>query len=487
MTLYESMPLSISPRLDRHTGAVAVPSIARAVPRPRLRSSPAFVWLLALAALLALTALFAVANAAIGDARTGLQVIGHDSGPQAAATADLYFALSDMDAQVADVLLIGREQTLGIGREQALTRYRQDRARADSAAVQAAELVGADPADRRTVQAVLDALGEYEQLAEQAMLLDGQASHAAGPPPANVLTVYHQATDLMKTELLPKAYNLTLDAGAVVRHTYLAERSAVLAGEVRVVTSGVVLIVVLVALQVFIAVRFRRLVNLPLLLATVGLAILIGMSGSLLATEAAQLDVAKVDGFDSILTLSRARAIGNAATADESRYLLDPGRADIYTQTYLDKSQALLYVSAGSIGQYDTAIVPAVTNYGKGSIGFLGFFGVEARGATRHDALATILDRYVQVQRDDQRMRTLAATGQGTAAIAVRTGDSLRDFDQYDAALESLVGVHQDTFAGAVRTGDRALNGWDVVPLASVLLAAALVVAGVAPRLWEYR
>ena len=445
------------------------------------------MWLPAVAALLLLTAFFAVTSVAVGDARTGLRVIGHGSGPQAAATADLYFALSDMDAQVADVLLIGREQTLGIGREQALARYRQDRAVADSAAVQAAELVGSDPADRSTVQTVLDGLGQYEQLAEQAILLNDEAGHAAGPPPANVLAVYRQATDLMKTELLPKAYNLTLDAGTIVRHTYLAERSAVLAGQARVVTLGVALVLVLVAIQLIVAVRFRRLVNLPLLLATVGLAILTGLSGSVLATEAAQLDAAKVNGFDAILTLSRARAIGNAATADESRYLLDPGRADIYTQTYLDKSQALFYVSAGSIAQYDTAIAPAAADYRKGKIGFLGFFGDEARGDTRPADLATILDRYVQVQRDDQRMRALAATGQGPAAIDFRTGELLRDFDQYDAALQALIGVHQRTFAGAVRAGDSALNGWDVLPLVSLLVAAALIVAGVAPRLWEYR
>lgn len=445
------------------------------------------MWLPAVTALLLLTAFFAVTSVAVGDARTGLRVIGHGSGPQAAATADLYFALSDMDAQVADVLLIGREQTLGIGRDQALARYRRDRAVADSAAVQAAELVGSDPADRSTVQAVLDGLGQYEQLAEQAMLLDDEAGHAAGPPPANVLAVYRQATDLMKTGLLPKAYNLTLDAGTIVRHTYLAERSAVQAGQARAVTLGVALVLVLVALQLVVAVRFRRLVNLPLLLATVGLAILTGLSGSMLATEAAQLDAAKVNGFDAILNLSRARAIGNAATADESRYLLDPARADIYTQTYLDKSQALFYVSAGSIAQYDTAIAPAVADYRKGKIGFLGFFGVEARGDTRPADLATIVDRYVQVQRDDQRMREQAARGQGKAAIDVRTGDSLGDFDKYDAALQSLIGVHQRTFAGAVRAGDSALNGWDVLPLASLLAAAALIVAGVAPRLWEYR
>ena len=466
---------------------MAVPARSRALLALRSRSSPTLLLPPAVAALLVLAVLFAVTSAAVGDARTGLQVIGHGSGPQAASTADLYFALTDMDARVADVLLMGSETALGIGQKQALARYQQDRARADSAALQADELVGADPSDRRTVQAVLDGLGEYERLAEQAMVLDDQADHAPGPPPAAVLSIYRQATDLMRTELLPKAYNLTLDAGSVVRHAYLDQRNAVVAGEVQVIAVGVLLIAILVALQIVLAVRFRRLVNVPLLLATIGLVVLVAASGSLLANEAAQLDVAKADGFDAVLTLSRARAISNAATADESRYLLDPGRADISTQTYLDKSQSVLYVSAGSIGQYDTAIVPAAAAYRKGTVGFLGFLGTEARGGTRPDLLAATLDDYVQVQRDDQRMRALAASDQLQAAIALRTGASLTDFDRYDAALSSLIGVHQGTFAGAVSAGDRALGGWDAVLPAAVLLVAALIIAGMVPRLWEYR
>ena len=101
--------------------------------------------------------------------------------------------------------------------------------------------------------------------------------------------------------------------------------------------------------------------------------------------------------------------------------------------------------------------------------------------------LAATLDDYVQAQRDDQRMRALAAGGQLQSAIAVRTSDSLTDFDCYDSALSSLIQVHQETFAGAVSTGDGALGGWDVTLPAAVLLAAALIIAGVATRLWEYR
>src|ERR1700737_4855229 len=101
----------------------------------RLRTFPAQLWWQLLAILLTLGATFTLAGAAIGDARSGLSVVGHGSGPQAVATAQLYFALSDMNAQVSQVLLIGREHQLGTGRTAALNRYGQDRDQADQAAL----------------------------------------------------------------------------------------------------------------------------------------------------------------------------------------------------------------------------------------------------------------------------------------------------------------------------------------------------------------
>ena len=95
---------------------MAVPAVSRALPALRSRSSPTLLLPPLVAAILVLAVLFAVTSSAVGDARTGLRVIGHGSGPQAASTADLYFALTDMDARVADVLLMSRELTLGIGR-----------------------------------------------------------------------------------------------------------------------------------------------------------------------------------------------------------------------------------------------------------------------------------------------------------------------------------------------------------------------------------
>jgi len=112
-----------------------------------LQTTPGRIRALAAVVVLAIAGFYIVANIAVGNVRDGLRVIGHDAGPQVLATGDLYFALSDMDSQVASILLTGREYSAGTG-QQALNRYGQDRARADRAALQAAELSAGDPTDQ---------------------------------------------------------------------------------------------------------------------------------------------------------------------------------------------------------------------------------------------------------------------------------------------------------------------------------------------------
>lgn len=459
-----------------------------------LRTTPGRVRALAAVVVLATAGFYVVANIAVGNARDGLRVIGHDAGPQVLATGDLYFALSDMDSQVADILLAGGGSATV---QQALSRYSQDRATADRAALQAAELSAGDPTDQATVRSVLDGLGQYERLASQAMVLDQQANRPAGPPAATIIAVYRQATDLMKLQLLPQAYNLTLAGGATVREAYEAKRSAASSGRVWVALTGLAVLVALAGLQIYLVARFRRRVNFALALATAGLIVLGVSAVRLLAGEATQLRLAKADGFDSILTLSRARAISNSMHADEIRFLLDPGRTDTYSLDYLDKSQTVLYVHSGNLGEYYTGLDAAMRAYqaNSRSVSFFGFYGEEAR-AHPGPALTAVLTRFRQVQADDQRIRQLAGAGHSRQAIAVLTGQtpgsSSYDFDRYDQAIVSLIGLHRETFDQAIRTGDRdlgrsILGSWaGLLPLAALGIAV-LVIAGVRPRLAEYR
>ncbi|MGH3239407.1 MAG: hypothetical protein ACRDNL_03450 [Spirillospora sp.] len=464
-----------------------------------LRTIPGRIGIHVVLCLAAIIVLLAVLTVAIGNARDSVQTIGHDAGPQVVATSTLYFALSDMDAQISNILLIGREHRLGIGYDESLRVYERRRAEADAAAVMAAQLAGRDPALRKTVQEVLDGLGKYERLVGQAMKLDEQANHAPGALPPDVVTAYRQATDLMKLQLLPKAYNITLDTGANVRQSYETKRSAVLAGRTWVAVTGVIVLLLLLATQLYLARTFRRVLNPALVLATLGALALTAVGATMLTAQAGHIRKAKEDGFDSILQLSRARAISHSAFADESRYLLDPGRADTYEQTYLDKSLSVIYPDIGdkpvNLENYYAGLEQKLGTYqsGQKNVPFLGFFGDEARTAEKGreaDALKKTLDAYRAVQRNDARMRQLAAAGNRTGAIDVRTGrtsGAIRDFNAYDEALSALTAVHQDAFDDAIKDADDGLRGWTAIPAAGAAAIALLILAGVRPRLAEFR
>jgi hypothetical protein len=454
-----------------------------------VRTVPGRIRAFAVVSVAAIAVLFGVTTFAIGNARDGLRVIGHDAGPQVVTTTNLYFALSDMDTQIANVLLIGKD-SLGRGREHALALYEQRRGEASDAILHAADLAADDPTEAATVRSVLDQLGQYERLAAQALQLNDQAQHAAGPPPADVIRLYRQAGDVMRLKLLPQAYNLALSNGTIVRHTYEDEHASVLLGRVWVGVAGVVALVVLVLFQIYLTRRFRRVINPAIALSTVAVLVLTVLSVSLLSREAENLRAAKEDGFNSVISLSQARAISNSMHGDQSRFLLDPEKADTYEQVYLDKSKRVLYApDSGNLDKYYAGLTKEVAGYPEKD-DFLGFFGAEAQAVTttaQGSALEAMLRSYQTFQQDDKRLRQLVVAGQKSQAITHTMGALSDNFETYDQALVKLTDLHRKAFDKAIGGGDAALGGWNVLLPVAALVAAALVLVGVGPRLSEYR
>lgn len=469
------------------TQAPAPPAVRPPAPPPARRGVPGRIRVITGVTAAALALLFAAIAAGAATAGDGLRVIGRDSGPQVVATANLYFGLSEMDALVADVLVMETDQSLL--RQEALTRYESQRAAANRALLEAFQLAGDDQAERRTIQSVLDGLGRYEQLVARALLLNSQSPHPAGEPPAAAVEVYRDATDLMRDVLLPQAYNLTLESGTIVRRTYEEESNAVQTGRLLVGAAGTATVVLLILLQIYLARRFRRVVNPALVLATFGVALLTLSGMALLERQAEDLRVAKEDGFNSVLALSRARAIGNTMHGDQSRYLLDPQRADVYEQVYLEKSQSVLYTPSGNLQEYYTGVDRVVSAY-PGKADFLGFHGTEASSITlagQREAIKKVLDGYREFQQRDRQMRLRVKSDQDRQAIVARMGPVARSFEAYDEALVDLIALHHKAFEQAIRDGDEALGGWNII-LPGVLLAVTLLIGvGVGPRLSEYR
>lgn len=462
----------------------------RVARKARPHTTPAALRLLLLLSLLTTTGLFAAGGVTLGSATTAVREIGQDSGPQVVATADLYLALSDMDAQMARILLTGRETDLGIGREEAMARYEERRADAGTALLHAADLTGDDPTERATIEAVLDGLGDYERLAAEALVLNRQAARPAGPPPDRVIRLYREASDLMRLALLPKAYNLTLEGGTVVRRTYEEKRVEAATGRTWIAFTGAATVAILVGLQVYLARRFRRRINPALVAATAGAVVLTVVPLVALSHVSGELRIAKEEGFDAVLLLSRARAISTSMHADQSRYLLDPERADTYTQVYFEKSQSLLYVPVGSLRAYYPGVTDVAERARSGQEPghFYGLLGDEARLASAMDgpSLRQVLTTYERFQHGDRRMRARANGGDQRGAVVVHLRQEER-FLAYADALRSLIDTHRRVFETAVASADEGLEGPRLLPAVLAPAVLLLAVVGVWPRLREYR
>ncbi|MFG1702560.1 hypothetical protein ACFLIM_05145 [Nonomuraea sp. M3C6] len=446
----------------------------RGAPLPVRRSVPGRIRVISGITVASLALLFAALAVGSSSARDGLRVIGRDAGPQVVATAGLYLALSDMDAQVANVLVMGDQYAQQ--RKEALAQYERRRSEANQALLKAFELSGDNPAERRTVQSVLDGLGRYERLAGQALLLDERSGHAPGPPPQEVVGTYRAATDLMRLVLLPQAYNLTLESGTIVRRTYDEKALMVPLVRAAVLAAGLIALGCLIWLQLFLARRFRRVLGPALLAATVTTAVALVFGVNVLGQDEQALRTAKSAGFDSVLTLAKARAISNSMQGDQSRYLLDKERADTYEHTYLDKSLSVIYFEAGNLDAYHDKVA-------EGSENFLGMLGPEIVGKEGDD----VVEAYRGFQAADTRFRELALSGRANDAVAARLGPVTSEFDSYDRSLVALADTHQDVFTRAISDGEGALNNlWRLLPYA-IGAIGLLVIAGVWPRLKEYR
>ncbi|MEU9044851.1 MULTISPECIES: hypothetical protein [unclassified Kitasatospora] len=448
---------------------------------------------------LCLVALLAAGTATatvLGGARSGTDVIGHQAAPQVVRSADLYFALNDMDAQAANLLLFGADPDYAALHKETLDTYEQRRTQADTDLQRVTEAVAGDEAGQRAVQTVIGELGRYEALVARAQLLEDQAHAPAGRPSADALAAYRQATDLLRQRLLPAVDDVTKANASVVERNYTDQRDALAGGWWEILVAGLVALVALGLLQRLLAVRFRRLVNVPL--AVTSLIAVIGMVTALTLTSRADhhLVVAKSNSFDSVIALSRARAVAYDLNADESRYLTDPARAAAYEQSFLDKTQSFARVEGATLATYNDRLAAPADKHraDHGQVGFGGYLGDELRNITfagEQDAAERVLAAFQQYQRDDRKIRELNAQGKLKEAVTFNTGlnpgQSNADFGVLSAALEENQAINQRAFEGAVADGDNDLDATTAgLGAAALAVALALTVVGVRPRLREF-
>ncbi|MGW7406596.1 hypothetical protein ACWGI9_23195 [Streptomyces sp. NPDC054833] len=468
---------------------------ARAALRRRYWASvPARLRLLRAATVL-LAAAVAVLLTVAGLATNGMWdgVAGRDA-PRTTSAADLDLALNGMDAQAANILLSSGDAGKGRLRtpyEKAVGFYGDARREIGHDLRTLAVAAQGNGSDEKTVENLTDDFAEYQELIGRALENDGRPG---GKPSA--LADYRRATDLLQSSLLPASRTLVSSNDSAFDAEYATARSTLSGQLAATVALGVLLLAALGALQWYLTRRFRRILNPPLLAATVCALLAVILGAQMLTSAAANLRGARRDAFDSVVALSRARAIAYDANADESRYLLDPQRRDQYARAFLAKSQELYGVKGATLSSYDSELATTWQAYESDhhDLRFNGEFRRELDNITflgERAAAEKTVDAYAVYQRDDRKIRALLAAGKESEAVEFcmgwQPGTSNAHFGAWMAALDKVTGINRAHFTASVDAGRSAVTG--LLPWAGGLLAlaVALTALGLRPRLAEFR
>jgi hypothetical protein len=254
------------------------------------------------------------------------------------------------------------------------------------------------------------------------------------------------AAALVREQLLPAAAAVASDGAVKVRSDRRAATS--LADVLLVLGWGLLAVAALAGAQGYLTRRTRRALNPGAAAATVIVivALVIVLAG--MGAERAGAVRAGEDGYAEVARLAQARVLAYEAKGDESQALIALGSGQSYEQ------------------DFDVDVAAA---------------GALLRSAGSPTAA---LDDFVAV---DRQIRTDDAAGQHAAAVATAVGRGSASFAAVDAQLSARQGRAQRTFLADVASSRRHLASLPVIATVAAALAVLLLVAGVQPRIGEYR
>lgn len=427
---------------------------------------------------IAVAALLGVTVGAFAAASDGTSSVAQHAAV-ASDSADLYFSLSDLDAEAARLVLLGNGAnpatgTLDLAGDQiaTLAAYNERTTQVDADLRRLAASAGSG--DESAITSLTSAVTEYHQVADAAISLDQTAPSAlpdtmgapAGQPANAAIGYYGRATTLMQSQLLPEAKKLRDDKA---RELSDSASSAHLAGIIGAIAAGIVgLLALLLAFRMHGQLRlwFRRVANVGVVVtALISFALALGSVVALTATAA---DASNAGArFADYLAVTRTRAASYDVDGAVTRYLLMPDT----TQAQIQSAQKS---AADELRNLSQAGATADTRWESIS----GSKGDIAKITARINA-NPVNGSYFSSVGD---IATALIRDTGTAR-----GDEAFDFYYYDSALLTLSNDRLAAFDDSMSAAHSDLAGWSWLPWALAVGALAGLGLGVRPRLAEYR
>ena len=423
------------------------------------------------------------------DASRTIRTIGSDAEPSVVLALRIGSDLADLDAAATEDALAGGMSAAGTSRQ-----WRAGKADLDALLVQASRNI--TYADETTaLQNLLRWTGEYHaSLAE----VRGAADPAH---PFTAIQRLQWSHRLLREFALPEAGALAAANRTPLEDAYAAYGKYHWQDGTAAAVAILPLAGVLAAVQLFLVRRTHRLINPPLVAATV-LALCLGVG--LLVTAGISresLRSARDDCFNSLDALFSAKAAVAAINADLSLWLLDPTTRqavsdgiDAQARTLLNvqwrdgPTRAKLLQALGAAQDDERRGRPAAARAELPEIG--GLLGRELDnitfGAAERDPASDAARSLLDLMQAADRVRALGTPNQMVQAVQVRETDGAAALVALQAALDRTVAVNQAQFDARIGRAQRLATWTPVVVCAGLALAGLLTAAGLWPRYREY-
>jgi hypothetical protein len=411
-----------------------------------LRTTPGELRAIAVGLLVMLAVIGVVVYAAVDARHRAASAVEDDAVPEVVAAQDLYRALADANTTASIRYLEGIPEP-----SVRLRKYDADLNAAGSAlAALTAEL----PADRRaqnSARIIIQRLPVFGAAVQASRDNSRQGFQLGG-------TYLREASRVMGEEILPEAKALYLRAVDRLNRQFTDGTAA---RDIRfVVIAGAVAALGLVAAQVLVARRSRRLLNPGLVGATVAVAVLMVWTGSRFVSAQDSLVSAQQQGSDAVQVLSAARILNLEAQTAGNVALIERDGSDV------GRSNRALARVGGTLSEARL---------------------VAQRGLSVIPRMDAIVSTYGRLRHEHADVRGLDSDGEYNAAVDVATRREARAAGRLDDELNAAI-VHArgklDTNAADARAGFAMLAL--AIPTLLVV-AAALVLIGLSQRIKEFR
>lgn len=373
----------------------------------------------------------------------------------AAQAGDLYFALADLDAEAARLVLLGNgnfqadDGAYDGNQLSALIAYNSRTAQVDTD-------LQALAADGANATAITAEVTQYRSTADSAIGLDEFPGAPAGEPLPTAIGFYSRAATMMQGVVLPAAAQLRNQTAAEASQAADSAHRWALVGLIGTLALGVLAVLVLVRAQRKFTIMFRRTLNPALIGSTVVIV-------ALLAGAAAGLGATAQDASDSgsrlasYLQIVTTRAESYDADGTAVRSVLMP---DAYTDVQLGPEKLNVATDLKSLG---------------------------AAG----DEASTLWSQTKGPATDYQSILDAVTSGNTARALTIETGtargEAAFDFYDYDHSLQSLGAQRLASFQAAADGLSSDVGPWLYWPWILAGAALLLITLAARPRLAEYR